>query len=196
MANTSTKTFDKAYYARYYQTHDTRAVSPEEQTVQAEFIAAYVRYLGIDVATIVDIGCGIGTMLHATHARFPNAASRGIEYSPYLCEHYGWHKGNIVELALEPHDLVICNDVLGYLDDADCEVAINNLAHCTAGALYLSVLTSDDLDVCDQAHTDMSQTLRPAAWYRSRIEPHFVAVGGGLFLPQPVSVPVWALERT
>ncbi len=188
-------TFDKAYYTRFYRNADTRAVTPREQQQQADFIAAYLIYLQIPQQRILDIGCGLGVVLERLTEHFPDARCQGVEYSSYLCEIYGWRPGSVVDYRDKPYDLVVCNDVLGYLNKKDCARAIRNLAALTRGALYLSVLTSDDLDICDSQHTDMQQRLRPADWYHKHLHKHFVAVGGGLFLPKPLQYPVWHMER-
>ncbi len=188
--------FDAAYYQKFYLSRETRAVSPAEQGRLAKFVSAYLKYLEVPVTHIVDIGCGIGTMLKAFGKHFPKATLSGFEFSDYLVDRYGWQHGSVVDFQANPQaDLLICNDVLGYLNKKACTRAIHNLADNTRGALYLSVLTSDDLAQTDTDHTDMSQTLRSADYYRNSLAKHFVAVGGGLYLKKPVEVPVWQLER-
>lgn len=190
-----TQPFDALYYQRYYEDPDTRAASPEEQGAQVAFIASYLRYLQIEVATGLDIGCGTGAILHAFDEEFPDSVWLGIEFSEYLCATYGWCRGSVVDTETSPADLVICSDVLGYLNDQDCTRALSNLTRLSKQALYLSVLTREDLDICDQDITDMSQIIRPAEWYRAHLGEHFVSVGGGLFLRKPLQVPVWHMER-
>ena len=187
-------TFDAAYYQRYYHNSETRAVSPEEQQRQARFVAAYLRYLDVEVASIVDIGCGIGTLLQAFQREFPEASHHGIEFSSYLCDTYGWQQGSVVDIATDPADLVICNDVLAYLDNKSCKKAINHLASLTQTALYLSVMTSEDKDIVDTQHSDMQQQARSHRWYRKHLDPHFQSVGGGLFIKKPLAVSLWRLE--
>ena len=187
--------FDRDYYERYYFDEATRAVSADEQARQGAFIAAYLRYLEIPVTHILDVGCGLGRLLHALAEEFPGAVTKGIEYSDYLCEEYGWDQASVVDYEDAPYDLVICSDVLGYLDKRDCRRAIGNLAKLTTSALYLTVMTLDDLDICDEEHTDMNQKLRPHEWYAKHLDRHFASVGGGLFLRKPLKVPVWRLER-
>ncbi|MEM9621062.1 MAG: class I SAM-dependent methyltransferase [Pseudomonadota bacterium] len=188
--------FDQQYYERFYADSQTRAVSPEEQFQQADFIAAYLRYLDVPVNSILDVGCGLGALLEQLHKQFPAARTQGVEFSDYLCRKYGWRQSSILDYEDEPYDLVVCNDVLGYLaKKKDCARAIHKLADLCRHALYLSVLTEDDLDVCDVAHTDMQQKLRPYQWYKKQLDQHFVAVGGGLFLKKPLQFAVWRLER-
>ena len=204
----SKQAFDASYYTRFYEDPATRAVSEEEQRRQADFIAAYLRYLDIGVHSILDVGCGIGTLLHAVSTCIANRDKRsnrraqktrvvthGIEISEYLCTKYGWTQASILDYEGDGADLVICNDVLGYLNKKDARKALRKLANLSHQALYFSVITLDDLDICDQEHTDMSQKLRPATWYQTELARYFMNVGGGLYLKQPVSVPVWRLER-
>lgn len=190
-----TSKFDKAYYDRFYADQTTRAVSPAEQRVQARFVAAYLLYLQVPVRSILDVGCGLGVLLEEMRRLFPKASTTGIEFSPYLCETYGWEEGSVVDFVADKADLVICHDVLAYLTKPECAEAIDNLAHHTRQVLYLSVITKEDMAICDVAHTDMQQKLRPAQWYRKQLVPHFESIGGGLYLRKPVSVPVWQLER-
>ena len=150
-------TFDADYYQRFYLDPKTRAASPAEQARLAKFIAGYLKYLQLPVSRVIDLGCGIGTLLNQTQKVFPQASCNGVELSPYLCETYGWQPGSVVDFADAPHDLVICSDVLGYLNKKDCAQAINNLAKLCDGALYLSVITTEDLEICDPDRTDMGQ---------------------------------------
>jgi 2-polyprenyl-3-methyl-5-hydroxy-6-metoxy-1,4-benzoquinol methylase len=188
--------FDKAYYDRFYRHPATRAVTPPASRRQAEFIAAYLRHLELPVRRILDIGCGVGTTLRALGRQFPRAQLHGVEVSDYLCKRYGWTRGSVIDYPADrPYDLVVCNDVLAYLDDADCRRAISNLAQLTRGAACLGILSADDADLYDRARTDPRQRLRPAAWYRRQLNRHFVNVGGGLHLKRPVEVVVWSLNR-
>jgi 2-polyprenyl-3-methyl-5-hydroxy-6-metoxy-1,4-benzoquinol methylase len=188
--------FDKAYYDQFYRDPKTRAVTPAAARRQATFIAAYLRHLELPANRILDVGCGVGMALRALGRQFPQAQIQGVEFSPYLCERYGWEPGSVVDYqAAKPFDLVVCNDVLAYLEAGACAAAIDNLARLCAGALFLGILTADDEDLYDPQRTDPRQHLRPAAWYRRRLQRHFVSVGGGLFLKRPLPVTVWTLDR-
>lgn len=191
-----TPEFDKAYYDRYYRNPDTRAMTPAAARRQAAFIAAYLRHLGLPVTRLLDVGCGTGNLLRALGREFPRARAEGVEVSPYLCRRYGWHRASVVDFSSRvPFDLIVCNDVLAYLDKRACRDALGNLAALCRGALFLGVLTEEDRAICDEKRTDPAQIARPVAWYRRQLNKHFVSVGGGLFLKRPLPVTVWNLER-
>lgn len=187
--------FDAAYYQRFYLDPNTRAASPVEQQRQAAFIASYIKYLQLPVTRILDVGCGLGTLLKAVGEHFPDAECVGVELSAYLCDTYAWQRGSVVDYHDNPFDVVICSDVLGYLNNKDCAKALKNLTELCEGALYLSVITAEDLEICDPDHTDMQQHARAHQWYAKRLQTNFTAVGGGLFLRKPLSVPLWRMEQ-
>ena len=187
--------FDADYYQRFYVDPETRAASPVEQRRLAGFIASYLKYLQLPVTRALDLGCGLGTLLREIGKQFPEAQCVGVELSPYLCETYDWQHGSVIDYADTPHDLVICSDVLGYLNKQECAAAIKNLARLCDGALYLAVITTEDLEICDPEHTDMDQQARPYRWYAQQLAPHFTAIGGGLFLRKPLAVPLWRMEQ-
>ena len=109
-------------------------------------IAAILRQAGIPVRSILDAGCGIGLLRKPFAAALPRARYQGLEASEYLCARYRWTKGSVVDFAPRtPSDLVICYDVLQYLDDRDAARAIANLARLTRAALYVSALTARGL---------------------------------------------------
>ena len=189
--------FGPAYYRRYYGNARTAVTSRREMARRAEFIASFARYLDLPVRSILDAGCGVGWLRVPLRRRLPRARYVGLEVSPYLCERFGWARGSLASYrAREPFDLVICYDVLQYLEDRDAERAMANLARLTRRALYFSALTQEDWDQhCDQSYTDGDVRLRPAAWYRERLERRFTAIGGGMHLRRGVVTQLWELER-
>jgi len=189
--------FDAAYYRRFYGDAATRSVTPAEVARQMAFVTAYLRHLRLPVNRILDLGCGLGLMRAPLLEAFPRARYTGVERSEYLCERMGWLHGSVVDFATRhPFDLVLCHDVLQYLDAAAAGDAIDNLARLCRGALYLGVLSREDWERnCDRERTDERVFLRPARWYRRRLARHFTNAGGGLFLARDAPVVLWALEH-
>ena len=146
---------------------------------------------------VLDVGCGLGHMLRRMKTRYPPARCDGVEYSAYLCEKYGWTQGSIVDLeAPRRYHLVICNDVLQYLDDKQGAVAMRRLSALTRYALFFSALTREDwADVADRERTDDRVYMRSADWYRRRLRRYFIQAGGGLFVSRRSSTVLWELEK-
>ena len=188
--------FDKAYYDRYYRNPGTRVVKPREIQRQADFIAAYLRYLGVPINGIADIGCGLGRLLTALGQAFPKARTLGVESSRYLCAELGWEAGSLPDYpVVRQYDLVVCYDVLSYLEDHEAAYAIKTLNLLTRRALFFGALTEEDRDLCDPVRTDTDVYLRSNRWYRRRLDRHFEPVGGGLWLKKPVQAFIWTLDR-
>src|SRR6202795_2261456 len=163
--------FGPAYFKKFYLSAATRVVTPGEMRGRARLIAAVLAQTGIPVRSIMDAGCGIGLLRAPFKEVLPRARYVGLEASDYLCARYKWKKGSVTDFApRSPSDLVVCYDVLQYLDDRDAARAIANFAKLTKAALYVSALTHEDWRAnCDRKLTDRSVHLRPGDWYRRRL---------------------------
>ena len=190
--------FDARFYRRYYLDPRTRVASRAEALRLGRFFCAYVDYLGFRVRRVLDAGCGLGHLRTAVREFYPRAQYVGLETSEYLCRRYGWVRASVVDYAAEqPFDLVICHDVLQYLeDDRAAARALRNLGTLCRGALYFSVLTAEDWRRnADRSRTDSGVRLRPTAWYQSRLLRLFKPVGGGLLVRRGYEPLLWELER-
>ncbi len=189
--------FGRAYFRRFYVDPATRVVTPTEMRVRARAIAAVLAHAGVRVGSVLDAGCGIGLLRKAFAEALPRARYAGIETSDYLCGRYGWIKGSVVDYApAKPSDLVVCYDVLQYLDDRDAARAVANLGRLSRAALYFSALTREDWrEHCDRTRTDRAVHLRTGEWYRRRLKRQFYYLGLGIWLRRDVSAMLWDLER-
>jgi predicted TPR repeat methyltransferase len=165
---------------------------------RARLIAAILIEVQVPVRSILDAGCGIGLLRKPFRESLPRARYRGLEVSEYLCARYGWTRGSVVDhVPRDPSDLVICYDVLQYLDDRDAGRAIANLARLTRGAVYFSALTQEDWRAnCDRKRTDAPVHLRTGAWYRRRLQRRFRYLGFGVWLRKEVTAILWDMERS
>jgi hypothetical protein len=189
--------FDSAYFRKYYFDAATRVTSAAEMRGRARLIAAVLHHAGIPVRRILDAGCGIGLLRKAFAAEIPRARYQGLESSDFLCSRYRWTKGSVVDFApRHPSDLVICYDVLQYLDDRDAARALANLPKLTRAAVYVSALTQEDWrENCDRSRTDGTVHLRPGDWYRRRLRRRFTYLGFGVWLRKDVTAILWDMER-
>jgi 2-polyprenyl-3-methyl-5-hydroxy-6-metoxy-1,4-benzoquinol methylase len=160
------------------------------------FIAAYTLRIGLPVRRILDAGCGIGLLRAPLLKQLPRATYVGVEVSEYLCERYGWEHSTVQDFrAGKSFDLVVCYDILQYLDEAQLGRAFANLARLCRGVLFFSALTSEDWRKnCDQRRTDSNVLLRPAEWYRRRLRRQFREIGAGFWLRRNAPLTVWELE--
>jgi 2-polyprenyl-3-methyl-5-hydroxy-6-metoxy-1,4-benzoquinol methylase len=189
--------FNSAYFRKYYRSAATRVTTTEEMRGRARLIAAILGHAHIPVRSILDAGCGIGLLRKPFAEALPRARYIGLETSEYLCARYPWIKGSVVDYAPRSQsDLVVCYDVLQYLDDRDAGRAIANLAKLTRAAIYLSALTREDWrENCDRTRTDGAVHLRPGDWYRRRLSRRFTYLGFGVWLRKDVMAILWDLER-
>jgi SAM-dependent methyltransferase len=190
--------FDASFYRRYYLDPATRVASRADALRLGRFVCAWVDYLGFRVSRVLDAGCGLGHLRRAVRERFPKARYVGLETSDYLCRRFGWVRESVADYAPRiAFDLVFCHDVLQYLDDGAARRALANLARLSHGALYVSVLTSEDWRRnADRSRTDSDDVrLRPTAWYRTRLLRHFRPLGGGLWVRRGHEPLLWELER-
>jgi SAM-dependent methyltransferase len=187
--------FDKDYYQRFYFDPRTAVTSRAEMTARAKLIAAYAEHIGLPVRRMLDAGCGIGLLRKPLQRAFPRAQYTGLEYSEYLCKRYGWVQGSLATYADDPFDLVVCYDVLQYLDDYTAARAISNLGRLTRGVLYLSALTEKDWrENCDRTRTDREVHLRDAAWYGKRLRRYFKPSGVGFWVRRGAPLTTWEME--
>jgi len=188
--------FNKDYYERYYFNRATRVATPSYYQRLASFLAAYSAYLDLSVVRILDLGCGVGGLKAPLKQEFKKAKYSGVEHSRHACEKYGWEHGCASSFsALESFDLVICHDVLQYLDADRADRALENFGQLTQKILYFSVLTKEDWrDHVDQHLTDDDVFLRPASWYRKRLSKQFRNLGGGFYLDRGTDAVVYTLE--
>lgn len=198
MKSASAAQFDQAYYQRFYFDKKTSVADPQHVERLGAFVCSYLQYLRVPVLRVLDVGCGIGLWKDVIARHFPAASYHGVELSDYLCGRFGWERGSVVDYhASIPFDLVICQGVLPYLSPTDLKRALHNLGTLCQGALYLEAVAQEDWDngILDEDLTDPTMLRHRAALYRRGLQPHFTALGGGLWLSERAEVPLFALEH-
>jgi 2-polyprenyl-3-methyl-5-hydroxy-6-metoxy-1,4-benzoquinol methylase len=190
--------FGSEYFRKFYLDPKSRVTTRAEMRARARLIAAILVEISVPVRTILDAGCGIGLLQKPFAEVLPRARYVGLELSEYLCARYGWTRGSVVDhVARHQSDLVVCYDVLQYLDDRGAARAIANLARLTRTAVYVCALTNEDWRAnCDRKLTDRAVHLRPGAWYRRRLKRHFRYLGFGVWLRKDVTAILWDMERS
>lgn len=188
--------FNRDYYRQFYFDGRSAVTSRAEMRARATLIAGYVQHIGCPVTRLLDAGCGIGLLRAPFKRLLPKAQYTGLEVSEYLCQRYGWTQGSLTDFRARPFDLVVCYDVLQYLDDRMAARAIANLGRLCRGVLYITALTKHDwLENCDQRRTDPDVHLRTGEWYRKRLLKSFRPVGAGLWIRRGAPLVTWEMEQ-
>jgi len=190
--------FDRAFFDRYYERASTAVTSADDVYRRARFVLAYLDHLQVTVRSVLDAGCGTGLWKRALRRVDRDVSYTGIDPSEYLCRRYGWTRSAIADYApRRKFDLVVCQDVLQYVDDAGVRRSIAAMSRVCAGALYFDAPTSDDIDdeLLDMKRTDRAIHVRSADWYRRLLRREFVNAGGGVFVKKDARAVILALER-
>ena len=192
----SSEPFDSDYYDRFYGSAQTRVHSAAEVVKLCTAVVSFIEWWQHPLETVLDVGAGVGLWRDWFAKKRPGVAYRSTEYSAHACREYGHEQRDITKWrAKEQFDLVVCQGVLPYIDDAGAAKAIENLAAMTSGFLYLEAITKRDLrEVCDGTRTDVKVHERTGAWYRSRLSKHFIEVGCGIWCKKDANVLFYELE--
>jgi hypothetical protein len=174
--------FDASYFRRFYESRRSRVYGKEQVDSLARGVTGFVQWFGGEIERVLDVGAGIGLWKDWFSGHMPEVRYRSIDVSDYACERYGHEKRDISSWrAREKFDLVVCQGVLPYLDDAATAKALANMAAMCRGFLYVEAITSRDLrEVCDRTKTDVKVRARPASFYKRLLARHFEPLGCGL----------------
>lgn len=193
--------FDRAYYDRWYHHPRHCVATPAEIRRRAALALGVAEWvLGRAVRHVLDIGCGEALWRAPLMALRPGLSYRGVDASSYVVRRFGRRRGieqgsfgalTALELR-DAYDLIICADVLHYVDGAELRAGLTALSARLGGVAYLPVVTStDDVD------GDVRGLLRRSPpWYRARFrEAGLVPLGLECYVRRGAVGGLTAMER-
>ncbi|MCR6495676.1 class I SAM-dependent methyltransferase [Thermomonas sp. S9] len=166
------KRYDRAYFDRWYRHggigHPARLLRKVQLAVAT---AEY--HLERPIRTVLDIGCGEGTWRAPLRRLRPRVHYLGFDASDYAIARYGrtrnLHKARFGDFAhlrpCPPADLLVCSDVLHYLDTRELDRGLPALAELCGGVAFIEVFARGDGAEGDEHEFKQ----RPAAFYRKRL---------------------------
>jgi hypothetical protein len=187
--------FDRSYFERYYGKQPIHTVN--EIAHLATAVHEMLAWWAAPVRSVLEVGAGRGDWGNWYRTLHPTVRVTSTDVSEHSCATFGHKRRDIAQWAPKrPFDLVICADVLQYLDDRAATRALRNLTTATRTCLYFDALTSFDAKhTVERSKTDLNATLRTGDWYRQRLSRGFTQAGAGLWIRKGSTVVLHELER-
>jgi SAM-dependent methyltransferase len=150
------KRYDRAYFDKWYRHPQHRVATAAELRRKITMVTAVTEYvLGRSLRSVLDVGCGEGRWQPVLQRLRPGSGYAGVDASEYAVGRWGRRRNlrrgcadRLDELGLSgPFDLVVCCDVLHYLDAAALGRTAEAIADRVHGVAYLETYTrSDEID--------------------------------------------------
>ena len=167
-----TKTYDRAYFDRWYRNREIGGAARLARKV-ALAVATAEYHLERRIRSVLDIGCGEGAWRAPLRKLRPRVQYLGFDASEYAIARHGRTRnlrlarfGDFATLRpCAPADLLVCSDVLHYLPARELDRGLPALADLCGGVAFIEVFAREDETEGD----DHDFQPRPAAFYRRRL---------------------------
>jgi hypothetical protein len=152
------------FWARYYDAPATRVIAPDDLYGEGMWLGMTLALrLGIALRRVVDVGSGTGKFADGVQTALPGASVERFEpFGPDVEA----DRRRCAELSTLQADLVVCRDVLHYLDDVEATHTLALMNHSGAAALYLRVSVAEDFV---DPRSDSELVRRPYEFVRTRL---------------------------
>lgn len=147
------KAYDKAYFDRWYRDEKNKVATDGDVLRKAQLVVGIAEVLlQRRVRNVLDVGCGEAPWRAALRKLRPGIRYLGVDSSDYVVQRFGKSRnirqgsfGALGSLSLRgPFDLIVCCDVLQYVNAADVRDGLTALAPLLGGVTYLEAYTTDD----------------------------------------------------
>jgi SAM-dependent methyltransferase len=147
------KVYDRDYFQRWYRHPRHRVSTPESLTRKVRMAVSIAEYLiGRPIRTVVDVGCGEAPWFPILRRMRPRVRYVGIDSSEYAIERYGASRniryGTLATVgkmkSLPIADLIVCADVLQYVETSEAELGLRAIRRLLGGAAYIEAFTTED----------------------------------------------------
>ncbi|TXH77233.1 MAG: class I SAM-dependent methyltransferase [Lysobacteraceae bacterium] len=196
--NGADKVYDRDYFQRWYRDFGIGGRGRLQRQV-ALAVAATEYHLERPIRSVLDVGCGEGVWRAPLLKLRPTVRYLGFDSSEYAIRRYGarrqLHLARFGDFALlrpcPPVDLLICSDVLHYLQAREIDRGLPGLAELCAGVAFIETYTAED-EIEGDHHGFLR---RPAAFYRKRLHTTgFRQIGSHCWLSPALAATAAAME--
>jgi SAM-dependent methyltransferase len=165
------KTYDRAYFERWYRHPDDRVSTRDSLDRKVRMALSVTEFLiGRQIRSVLDVGCGEAPWQPVLKRLRPEAYYVGVDSSDYAIERFGTSRnivrgtlGKLSTLGFDRGiDLIVCADVLQYIETPDVERGLRTIRRLVGGVAYIEAFTTEDAMEGD--HADWHE--RSAAEYR------------------------------
>ena len=154
------KSYDRAYFERWYRDPKDRVATRDSLERKVRMAIGVAEFLmGRRVGTILDVGCGEAPWFPVIRRLRPDANYTGIDSSDYVLERFGGARnirrgslGRLGKMKLRGDiDLIVCADVLQYVDERELERGLRAIRQLLGGVAYIEAFTTEDQMEGDRA---------------------------------------------
>src|SRR5215212_7636602 len=147
------KVYDRNYFEHWYRHPRHRVATRESLTRKVRLAVSVTEYLlGRQIRSVLDVGCGEAPWFPVLRRMRPAVRYVGVDSSEYAVERYGVKRniryGTLGTLdtirSLRVSDLVVCADVLQYVDMAEAARGLRAIRRLVGGAAYIEAFTIED----------------------------------------------------
>jgi len=147
------KTYDKAYFDQFYRDPTDRVSTKDGLERKVRLALSIAEFLlARPVRTVLDIGCGEAPWQPVLKRLRRNVRYIGVDSSEYVLERYGATRnikrgtfGGLAELRLPNRiDLIVCADVLQYVETREIERGLRAIRRHLGGVAYLETFAIED----------------------------------------------------
>lgn len=164
------KTYDRRYFDRWYRGRTPVVTVAELHRKVMMAVATAEYFLRRTIRNVIDIGCGEASWLVQIQSIRPRVRYAGYDPSEYAVSQFGASRnvrpgsfGELPSLGIrERFDLLVCADVLHYLDQDEILRGLPTMVQLMRGAAFLDVVTRED----DVRGDFAGLHRRSARWYR------------------------------
>lgn len=147
------KSYDEAYFKKWYHDPRTRVHSPDAVRRKVRMVAGAAEYfLGRPLRTVLDIGAGEGRWRAELRRIRPRVRYVGVDPSDYVVARHGRRRNirlgsfeQLHEMTLgRGYDLIVCADMLQYVSDMALKRGLRHIATLLGGLAFLEAYTTGD----------------------------------------------------